>query len=72
MAIGNGPIENPEDKFIIVAEYNKSVQGFLVESVLQIVNTSWEAILPPPAGTGKSNYNNYMLDRCIAFIGITF
>jgi two-component system, chemotaxis family, chemotaxis protein CheV len=57
LAIGGKAIENTQDSFIIIAEYNRSVQGFLVNSVERIININWEAILPPPKGaTGKQSY----------------
>ncbi|MEH8021342.1 MULTISPECIES: chemotaxis protein [Rheinheimera] len=57
LATGGRAIENTKDSFIIIAEYNRSVQGFLVNSVERIININWEAILPPPKGTsGKQSY----------------
>lgn len=56
MATGGRPIQNLETAFIIISEYNRSVQGFLVGSVERIVNTNWDAILPPPQGTGRASY----------------
>lgn len=57
LATGGRPIENTKDSFIIIAEYNRSVQGFLVHSVERIININWEAIMPPPKGTGgRSSY----------------
>jgi two-component system chemotaxis response regulator CheV len=56
LATGGRKIENLENGFIIIAEYNRSVQGFLVGSVERIINTNWDAILPPPKGTGKASY----------------
>jgi two-component system chemotaxis response regulator CheV len=56
MATGGRKIENLESGFIIIAEYNRSVQGFLVGSVERIINTNWDAIMPPPQGTGKASY----------------
>ena len=56
MAIGKEPLVNPEEKLVIIAEYNRTVQGFMVESVSKIVNISWEVICPPPPGTGDSSY----------------
>jgi two-component system chemotaxis response regulator CheV len=41
---------------VIITEYNRSVQGFLIGDVLNIVNTSWSNIQPPPNSIGKSNY----------------
>jgi two-component system chemotaxis response regulator CheV len=55
-ATGGRPIEDLSKCCIIISEYNRSVQGFLVGSVERIVNTNWEDILPPPKGAGKFNY----------------
>ncbi|MGY5449774.1 chemotaxis protein CheV [Agarivorans sp. MS3-6] len=55
-ATGGRPIEDLSKCFIIISEYNRSVQGFLVGSVERIVNMNWEDILPPPKGAGKFNY----------------
>lgn len=55
-AMGARPIEQGENSFVIISEYNSSVQGFLVNSVERIVNVNWESILPPPKGAGRSNY----------------
>lgn len=56
MATGGAPIQDISASFIIIAEYNRSVQGFLVGSVERIINTNWDAILPPPRGTGRASY----------------
>lgn len=56
LATGGRKIENVTCGYIIIAEYNRSVQGFLVGSVDRIINTNWDAILPPPKGTGKASY----------------
>ena len=55
-AIGATPTEDPQDKFVIVTEYNRKVQGFLVDSVDRIVNMNWEEILPPPKGAAQGTY----------------
>ena len=41
---------------MIITEYNRSVQGFLIGQVMQIINTSWSDIQPPPSTAGKNNY----------------
>ena len=56
MAIGQRPIERPEEQYVIVTEYNRSTQGFLVSSVDRIINMNWKDILPPPKGVGKNNF----------------
>ena len=55
-AIGKRPLPEGSDLFVIITEYNRSVQGFLVSAVDRIVNMNWEEILPPPKGMGKDNY----------------
>ena len=55
-ATGGPEIKQTEDCFIIIAEYNRSVQGFLVSGVERIINIRWQDILPPPEGAGKSSY----------------
>jgi two-component system chemotaxis response regulator CheV len=56
MATGSAPLANIENSFVIITEYNTKVQGFLVQSVERIVNMNWEAIHPPPRGTGRDHY----------------
>lgn len=56
MAIGKRPIENIQDQYVIVTEYNRTIQGFLVGSVDRIINMNWKDILPPPKAVGKNNY----------------
>lgn len=55
-AIGRPAISDTSQAYIIITEYNRAVQGFLVSSVDRIINMNWEEILPPPKGTG----HNYM------------
>jgi len=55
-AIGAAPAGDPRDKFVIVTEYNRKVQGFLVNSVDRIVNMHWEEMLPPPRGAAEGSY----------------
>mgnify|MGYP000058614267 CR=1 FL=1 len=55
-ATGGPEIQQTDDSFIIIAEYNRAVQGFLVSGVERIVTLSWKDIMPPPEGAGKSSY----------------
>ena len=55
-AIGMRPQPVTADSTIIVTEYNRSVQAFLVGSVDRIMNLNWDAVLPPPRGAGRSHY----------------
>ena len=45
-----------EHSTIIVTEYNRSVQAFLVSGVERILNLNWEAIQPPPPSAGRQHY----------------
>ncbi len=56
LAISNHPVGKIEDSFVIVTEYNRFTQGFLVHSVDRIANMNWKEILPPPKGSGKASY----------------
>ncbi|ESP95501.1 chemotaxis protein CheV [Pseudoalteromonas sp. SMS1] len=56
LAVGGPPIEDIKNCFVIIAEYNRSVQGFLVGAVERIVNMNWERIMPPPSGAGRYSY----------------
>ncbi|NLY13636.1 MAG: chemotaxis protein CheV [Gammaproteobacteria bacterium] len=55
-AIGMRPLERNENSTVIVTEYNRSVQAFLIGSVERIVNLNWESIQPPPRTTGRQHY----------------
>lgn len=48
--------ERDQEPNVIISEYNRSVQGFLIGQILSIVNTSWNEIQAPPAAIGKSAY----------------
>lgn len=56
LAIGGPPLEDTQGRFIIITEYNRQIQGFLVGGVDHIVNTNWEDILPPPKGAANGSY----------------
>lgn len=56
IAIGGRPTVDPEKCFVVISEFNRTIQGFLVTSVERIINMHWESILPPPEGAGKANY----------------
>ncbi|MDR9828493.1 chemotaxis protein CheV [Vibrio sp. FNV 38] len=56
LAIGGRPTTDIENCFVVISEFNRTIQGFLVSSVERIINMHWESILPPPDGAGKANY----------------
>jgi len=56
MALGKEPISDQSTAYVIIADYYRSVQGFLVTGVDRIINMNWEQILPPPKGSGGAHY----------------
>jgi two-component system chemotaxis response regulator CheV len=56
MAIGMLPGNREADNFVIVTEYNRSVQGFMVSSVDRIINIGWDQVNAPPKGAGREGY----------------
>ncbi|OCH15142.1 MULTISPECIES: chemotaxis protein CheV [unclassified Aliivibrio] len=55
-AIGMKPMGKDEESTLIITEYNRSIQGFLVGQIQNIINTTWADILPPPKAVGRHNY----------------
>lgn len=55
MAIGMRPLTR-EGGYVIVTEYNRTVQGFLVSSVDRIINIGWNEVKAPPKGAGREGY----------------
>ncbi len=58
-ALNHAPLA-PEESYVVVTEFNRTVQGFLVKSVDRIVNISVEEIHPPPQVTGDKSYMTAM------------
>ena len=56
MAIGMRQLPKEESGYVIVTEYNRSIQGFLVASVDRIINIGWEQVKAPPSGAGRESY----------------
>ncbi len=56
MAMGEPPVAVPEKGYVIITEFNRKVQGMLVNSVDRIINMNWNDIMPPPTGMGKNIY----------------
>jgi len=56
LATGQGALGDIDNCFVIITEYNRATQGFLVKGVDRIINMNWEAIHPPPKGSGKEHY----------------
>jgi two-component system chemotaxis response regulator CheV len=57
-AIGfpHNPKHDSMEQNLIITEYNRSTQGFLVGQVRNIINTAWTEIQPPPKTAGRANY----------------
>ncbi|WP_152224585.1 chemotaxis protein CheV [Pseudomonas sp. SCB32] len=55
-AIGMRALVPDQSSTIIVTEYNRSVQAFLVGGVERILNLNWESVQPPPGGAGRQHY----------------
>ena len=62
LAVGGPSLGDVQKCFVVIAEYNRKVQGFLVKSVERIVNMNWSDIHPPPKGAGKSSYLTAVTD----------
>jgi two-component system chemotaxis response regulator CheV len=56
LALGQPALKSVNDAYVIITDYNRSVQGFLVQGVERIVNMNWQEILPPPKGSGAQSY----------------
>lgn len=56
VAIGLAPITDLRQAFLVITEYNRRIQGFLVGSVDRIINQNWQEILPPPKGSASAGY----------------
>lgn len=57
-AIGRGGFSPTAscDGSVIITEFNRSMQGFLVRQVDRIVVCDWSKVLPPPRGSGARSY----------------
>lgn len=56
-AVGHVPTaDSPEPRYLVVTEFNRTVQGFLVSGVERIVNVAVEDIHPPPDLGSDSHY----------------
>jgi len=56
MAIGMPAVERGSESYVIVTEYNRTIQGFLVAAVDRIINIGWDQVKAPPSGAGKDSY----------------
>ncbi len=55
-AIGKRRLPDDERNLIIITEFNRRIQGFLVSMVDRIVIIDWSDVLPPPMGITSNSY----------------
>lgn len=55
-AMGGPATRNLDKQLLLMTEYNKSIQGFVVNRVERIVDISWDRIKPAPQGVGQKSY----------------
>ncbi len=55
-AMGGPMTRNLDKQLLLMTEYNKSIQGFVVNRVERIVDISWDKIKPAPKGVGQKSY----------------
>lgn len=56
MAIKHRALPETDESFVIITEYNRHTQGFLVNNVDRIININWSDVMPPPKGSGSDSY----------------
>lgn len=55
-AMGGPMTKNLDKQLLLMTEYNKSIQGFVVNKVERIVDITWDRIKPAPQGVGQKSY----------------
>lgn len=60
LAVGYKEHPDPHNAIVIITEYNKSIQGFLIHRVHKIINMFWSDMKPPPLGVTSANKNCYL------------
>ena len=50
LAIGRNGVSGGGERKVIIAEFNRTTQGFLVNGVERIIISDWKDVLPPPTG----------------------
>ena len=58
LAIKGPSVENDKESYVIITEFNRSIQGFMVQSVERIINLKWEDVRLPPEGADADSYIN--------------
>lgn len=55
-AIGRPSLTPSQARYVILTEFSRSVQGLLVSSIDRIINVSWDKVLAPSGGDGRSSH----------------
>ncbi len=55
-ATGGSTFQQADSNSVIITEYNRSVQGFMVRAVDRIVNMNWKDVMPPPSSGTVDSY----------------
>ena len=58
LAIKGPAVKQNKESYVIITEFNCSIQGFMVQSVERIINLKWEDIRLPPEGANADSYIN--------------
>ncbi len=56
LSMGGPRTRDLDKQLLLMTEYNKSIQGFVVNKVERIVDISWDNIKPAPKGVGTKSY----------------
>jgi len=62
-AIGNRQLPNDQNNLVIITEFNRRTQGFLVSGVDRIEVCNWSDVLPPPTGTTNESYLSGVIQK---------
>lgn len=58
LAVKGPAVVSDDDSYVVITEFNRSIQGFMVKTVERIVNLKWEDIRLPPEGADRDSYIN--------------
>ena len=58
LAIEGPAVISDDESYVVITEFNRSIQGFMVKTVERIVNLKWEDIHLPPEGANNNSYIN--------------
>lgn len=62
-AIGNRQLPEKQGNLVIITEFNRRIQGFLVSAVDRIEISNWSDVLPPLLGTTNKSYLSGVIQK---------